>query len=150
MQCIFKTLGRGEIISVSGAIRDESSENWYNALPPPPPPALTPVKVWFSLAYKHKSKDIRTCRVAYLSQFSTLALLNLMIDEMSDEESAILLLICSHEVWVKVTYDWFTACAYACAYVDPVFISQSYDISISTTTRKTNLCLYSYHKNTRY
>ena len=61
---------------------------------------------------------------------------------MSDEASAILLLICSHEVWVKVTYDWFTACAYACAYVDPVFISQSYDISISTTTRRTNLSVF--------
>ena len=62
-----------------------------------------------------------------------------MMNEMSDEASAILLLICSHEVSVKVTYDLFTACAYACAYVDPVFISQSYDISISTTTRRTNL-----------
>ena len=28
---------------------------------------------------------------------------------MVDEVSAILLLICSHEVWVKVTYDWSTA-----------------------------------------
>ena len=25
---------------------------------------------------------------------------------MADEASAILLLTCSHEVWVKVTYDW--------------------------------------------
>ena len=32
-------------------------------------------------------------------------------------------------------------CAYACAYVDPVFTSQSYDISISTSTR-TNLFVY--------
>ena len=61
---------------------------------------------------------------------------------MSDEASAILLLICSHEVWVKLIYDWFTACAYVCAYVDPVFISQSYDISKSTTTRRTNLFVF--------
>ena len=65
-----------------------------------------------------------------------------MINEMSDEVYAILLLLCSHEVWVKVNYDWFTACAYACAYDDPVFISQSYDISISTTTRKNNLSVF--------
>ena len=37
------------------------------------------------------------------------ALLNPMINKMADEASAILLLICSHEVWVKVTYDWSTA-----------------------------------------
>ena len=65
-----------------------------------------------------------------------------MINKMADEASAILLLICSHEVWVKVTYDCFTACAYTCAYVDPVFISQSYDISISTSTRRTNLSVF--------
>ena len=29
-------------------------------------------------------------------------------------------------------------CAYACAYVDPVFTSQSYDISKNTSTRRTN------------
>ena len=28
---------------------------------------------------------------------------------MADEASAILLLICSHEVWLKVAYDWSTA-----------------------------------------
>ena len=65
-----------------------------------------------------------------------------MMNEISDEASAILLLICLHEVWVKVTYDLFTACAFSCAYVDPVFISQSYDISISTTTRRTNLSVF--------
>ena len=32
-----------------------------------------------------------------------------MINKMADEASAILLLICSHEVWVKVAYDWSTA-----------------------------------------
>ena len=80
--------------------------------------------------------------MAHLSQFSILALLNPMINEMSDVASAILLLICSHEVWVKVKHDWFTGCAYACGYVDPVFISQSHDISISTTTRRTNLSVF--------
>ena len=33
-------------------------------------------------------------------------------------------------------------CAYACAYVDPVFTSQSYDISISTSIRRTNLSAF--------
>ena len=33
-------------------------------------------------------------------------------------------------------------CAYACAYVDPVFTSQSYDISISTSTRRTNWSVF--------
>ena len=62
------------------------------------------------LAHKHKlnkHKDIRMHRMAYLTQFSILALLNPIINKMADE--AILLLICSHEVWVKETYDWSTA-----------------------------------------
>ena len=63
------------------------------------------VKVWFSLAHKHKLKDIRTRRIAYLTQFSIPALLNLMVNKMADALFAILLLICSHEVWVKVAYD---------------------------------------------
>ena len=33
-------------------------------------------------------------------------------------------------------------CSYACAYVDPVFTSQSYDISISISTRRTNLSVF--------
>ena len=33
-------------------------------------------------------------------------------------------------------------CAYACAYVDPVFTGQSYDKSISTSTRRTNLSVF--------
>ena len=41
---------------------------------------------------------------------------------MADEASALLYLICWHEVWVKVTYDWSTALCY----VDPVFTRQSY------------------------
>ena len=60
--------------------------------------------VWFSLA--HKQKNIRTRRMAYLTQFLIPALLNLMLNKMA---CAILLLICSHEVWVKVTYDWSMA-----------------------------------------
>ena len=41
-----------------------------------------------------------------------------------------------------MTYDWSTALAYAYAYVDPVFTSQSYDISFSTSTRRTNLSVF--------
>ena len=72
-------------------------------------------KAWFSLAHKHKHKDIRTRRMAYLTQFSIWAsrLLNPMINKMADEPSAILLLICLHEVWDKVTYDW-SAALYLC------------------------------------
>ena len=33
-------------------------------------------------------------------------------------------------------------CDYACASVDPVFTSPSYDIRISTTTRRTNLSVF--------
>ena len=67
------------------------------------------IKAWFSLAHKHKHKDKRTCRMAYLTQFSIPALLNPVINKMADEASAILLLICLHGVWVKVTYDWSMA-----------------------------------------
>ena len=61
---------------------------------------------WFSLAHKHKHKDVHTRRMAYLTELSIPALLNPMINKLTD---TILLLICSHEVWVKVTYDWSTA-----------------------------------------
>ena len=47
--------------------------------------------------------------MAYLTQFSIPALLKPMINKMADEASAILLLICSHDVCVKVAYDWPTA-----------------------------------------
>ena len=30
-------------------------------------------------------------------------------------------------------------CGYTCVYVDPVFTSQSYDISVRTSTKRTNL-----------
>ena len=39
---------------------------------------------WFSLAHKHKHKDIRTRRMAYLTQFSIPGLLNPMINKMAD------------------------------------------------------------------
>ena len=52
---------------------------------------------------------MRTRRMAFLTQFSIPALLNPMINKKADALSAILLLICSHEVWVKVAYDWSTA-----------------------------------------
>ena len=48
-------------------------------------------------------------RMAYLTQFSIPALLNPMINKTADDASAILLLICSHGVWVTETYDWSTA-----------------------------------------
>ena len=66
-------------------------------------------KAWFSLPHKHNHKDIHTRKMAYLTQFSIPALLNPRINKMADDSSAILLLICSHEVWVKVTFDWSTA-----------------------------------------
>ena len=47
--------------------------------------------------------------VIFDSLFSIPALLNPMINKMAVEAFAILLLICSHEVLVKVTYDWSTA-----------------------------------------
>ena len=55
-------------------------------------------KAWFSLAHKI---SIRT--MAGLTQLSIAALLNPMMNKMADEASAILPLMCSHEVWVKVT-----------------------------------------------
>ena len=60
-----------------------------------------------------------------------------MINKMADEASAILLLICSHKVWVKWPMIGPRPCAHASAYVDPVFTCQRYDISISTGTRRT-------------
>ena len=46
--------------------------------------------------------------MVYLTPFSIPDLLNPMINKMADEASVTLLLICSHEFWVKVTYDWST------------------------------------------
>ena len=47
--------------------------------------------------------------------------LNPMINKIADEESAILLLICSHENWVKVTYDWSTALCLCLCLCRPCF-----------------------------
>ena len=65
-----------------------------------------------------------------------------MIDKMANEASAILLLICLHEVWIIVAYDGPRPCAYACVYVDPVFTNQSYDLSMRISTRRTNLSVF--------
>ena len=50
-------------------------------------------KAWFSLAHNQKHKDIRTRRMAYLTQFSIPAPLNPMINKMADEASAMLFFI---------------------------------------------------------
>ena len=107
---------------------------------PSPSSDLKVLKARCSLVNKHKHKDIRMRGMAYLTQFSIPALLNPMINKMTDASSAILLMICSHRVWVKVTYDWSTAlCLCLCR---PVFASQSYDISFSTSTRRTTLAVF--------
>ena len=66
-----------------------------------------------------------------------------MVNKMADALFAILLLIylCmgSGSKWPM---NGPRPCAYACAYVDPVFTSQSYDISISTSSRRTNLSIF--------
>ena len=59
--------------------------------------------------WAHKHNNVRTRRMPYLTLFSIPVFLNQMINKMADEASAILLLICLHEVWVKMTYDWSTA-----------------------------------------
>ena len=87
--------------------------------------------------------------MAYLTQFLAPAHLDPMINKMADEVFTVLLFICSPEVWVKVTYDWPTAlaCAYPYAYVDPIFTSQSCNISISTSTKNELVrfsCAYAY------
>ena len=67
-------------------------------------------KAWLSLARKYKHKHLRTRRMAYLTQFSIpSSFLNSVINKMADASSAILPLTCSHEVWVKVAYDWSIA-----------------------------------------
>ena len=65
------------------------------------------------------------------------------INKMADEASAILLFICSNEVWVKETYDWPTALYLCLCLSRPRFHrSQSYEIIISTSTRRTNLSVF--------
>ena len=70
---------------------------------------------------KPKHKDTCTPRMAHLTQFSIPALLNPMINKIADEASAILLLICSHEVWVKVAYDWSTTLCLWAQSIQPKF-----------------------------
>ena len=109
---------------------------------PSPCSDLKVLKARCSLVHKHKHKDIRMRGMAYLTQFSIPALLNPMINKMTDASSAILLMICSHKVWVKVTYDWSTALRLCLCLCRPVFTSQSYDISFSTSARRTNLAVF--------
>ena len=104
---------------------------------PSPSSDLKVLKARCSLVHKHKHKDIRMRGMAYLTQFSIPALLNPMINKMTDASSAILLMICSHKVWVKVTYDWSTALCLCLCLCRPVFTSQSYDISCFS-------CAYAY------
>ena len=47
---------------------------------------------------------------------------------MTDEVSTILLFICSHEVWVKVAYDWSTALCLC-----PVLMSTQFSLVKATT-----------------
>ena len=62
-----------------------------------------------SLTQKHINSDwVRVC-------------LNPMINKMADEESAILLLTCSHENLVKVTYEWSTALCLCLCLCRPCF-----------------------------
>ena len=59
--------------------------------------------------------------VAYLTEYSIPALLNPMINKMADEASAILLLIFSNEVWVKVAKNWSTALCLCLCVCRPLF-----------------------------
>ena len=74
-------------------------------------------KVWFSLAHKHKHKDICMRRMAYLTQFLIPSLLNPMINKMA---CAILLLILFMFKW-GLGQSGLTIGPWPCAYVDPVF-----------------------------
>ena len=100
-------------------------------------------KVWFSLAHKYKHKHIRTRRMAYLTQFS----IPLSFPQLGDKQD------CGRFVH-HIAFDtrmrsgskWPMMgplpCAYAIAYVDPVFASQSSEISINMSTRRTNLSVF--------
>ena len=68
--------------------------------------------------------------------FSIPALLNPIINKMADEVFAILLSGSNRPMIGP------RPCAYACAYIDPVFTSQSYDVSKSTSSRRTNLSVF--------
>ena len=102
------------------------------------------LKTWFSLAHKHKHKEIRTRRMVYLTQFSIPALLNTMINKMANNCN--MAPYCFWYVRMRSCSKWPTIgprpCAYACAYADPVLTSPSHDISISTSTRRTHLSVF--------
>ena len=84
-------------------------------------------------------RTIRTCRMAYLTQFSIPALLNPMINKMADNIAFHMFTWGRGSKWPMIGP---CSCSYACAYIDPVFTGQSYDISISTSTRWTNLSIF--------
>ena len=84
-------------------------------------------------------RTIRTCRMAYLTQFSIPALLNPMINKMADDIAFHMFAWGRGSKWPMIG-PW--PCSYACAYVDPVFTGQSYNINISTSTRWTNLSIF--------
>ena len=94
---------------------------------------------WFSLAHKHKHKDVHTRRMAYLTQFLIPALLNPMINKLAD---TILLLICSHEVWVKVTHDWSTALCLCLCLCRPSFHSSKLQHKHTHKQQKKNLSVF--------
>ena len=85
--------------------------------------------------------DIRTRRMALLTLFAIPALFNPMINKWTFCPP-----YCFWYVSMRSGSKWPMIsprpCVYACAYVDPVFTSQSYYISISTSTRRTNLSVF--------
>ena len=84
---------------------------------------------------------IRTRRMALLTLFAIPALLNPMINKWTFRPP-----YCFWYVRMRSGSKWPMIgpwpCSYACAYVDPVFTGQSYDISISTSTRRTDLSVF--------
>ena len=79
--------------------------------------------------------------MVYLTQFSIPALLNPMINKMTDEASAILLLICSHEVCVKVTYDCSTALCLCLCLCRPSFHQSKLRRKHKHNPRRTNFTM---------
>ena len=94
-----------------------------------------------SVNFTSACMDIRTRRMALLTLFAIPALLNPMINKWTFRPP-----YCFWYVRMRSGSKWPMIgpwpCSYACAYIDPVFTSQSYDISISTSTRRTNLSVF--------
>ena len=93
-----------------------------------------------SVNFTSACMDIRTRRMALLTLFAIPALLNPMINKWTFRPP-----YCFWYVRMRSGSKWPMTgprpCAYACAYVDPVFThSQSYDIS--TSTRRTSLSVF--------